>query len=203
MLTRASDVHSLRVALPEPVPTHLPNPRPDEAAQLVRPGSVVELDIACRTPGILCEAAAAAALALFDRDTRVWLSPSADCSRVRKYLRSQTASIQVQERMLADFAIVARPGELPLLASFHRGTEADPGSSTTLIVQVDSLEGNGPLRLSGPGIQGARSIEAKGLGEAFLSQWSGNARLSPRGADVLLVCGRRLCFLSRTIHIEV
>jgi alpha-D-ribose 1-methylphosphonate 5-triphosphate synthase subunit PhnH len=203
VLTRDSDIDGLRGAFSAPPPSSHQFPRRAGSQQLGRAGSIVELNVFHQAPEILCEAAAAVALALFDQDTRVWLSPISDCASVRKYLRGHTGCIPVAEPTLADFAIVARPGELPPLGSFHRGTQADPGCSSKLIVQVVGLEDVGPLRLSGPGMQGAMSIAAKGLGAAFLTEWAHNARLLPRGVDVLLTCGRRLCVLPRTTRIDV
>jgi alpha-D-ribose 1-methylphosphonate 5-triphosphate synthase subunit PhnH len=171
-------------------------------ALLSRPGAVIELDAPPDLPQALHAATAMIASTLFDQDTRVWLSSSLDCASVRKYLCSQTASIRSPERTLADFAIAARPGERPSLGAFHCGTLADPGHSSKLIIQVDSLEDAGPVRLAGPGIQGAKSIAARGLGEAFFSEWARNAGLFPRGVDVFLVCANRLCFLPRTTRIE-
>jgi alpha-D-ribose 1-methylphosphonate 5-triphosphate synthase subunit PhnH len=173
------------------------------SALLSRPGVVVELEAPLPDLPGLFAATAAIATTLFEQDTRVWLSPTVDCASVRKYLRGHTGCIVVAEPTLADFAIIARPGELPPFGSFSCGTQADPKSSTTLIVQLDGLEGEGPLRLEGPGIPGAINLAARGLGAAFVLQWNQNARLAPRGIDILLTCGRRLCVLPRTMRIEV
>jgi alpha-D-ribose 1-methylphosphonate 5-triphosphate synthase subunit PhnH len=198
----SADAQNIRAALPDP---------PSSGRQLVRqrdtvlrrPATVVELDAAHEIPNGLCGATVAVALALFDQDTRVWLSATADCKAVRKYLRRHTACAQVTESMLSDFAIITRLGELPCFGDFFCGTRAYPERSTKLIVEVEGLEADGPWRLEGPGIPGAQRLGAKGLGETFLSQWARNTRLSPRGIDVFLTCGRRLCVLPRTTRIEV
>lgn len=199
--TRSDDVKNIRIAFPDRSSSSHHVPRQRDTV-LWRPGTIVELDAPPQAPDVLCDAAAAAALALFDQDTPVWLSATADCKAVRKYLRSQTACAQVTEPTLADFAIIPRPGELPSFGNFFCGTREHPERSTKLIVQVDGLEPDGPWRLTGPDIPGARRLGARGLGEAFLSQWTRNTRLFPQGIDVLLACGRRLCVLPRTTRID-
>lgn len=173
-----------------------------EPAAGAPPGAIVELRAAIEPPDELHEACAALALALFDRDTTVWLSPSADARRPRAYLRLHTDCRQVAETTLADFALVARADELPSLARLCAGTQECPQRSTTLILQLDGLDEDGPWRLSGPGIRGERRLAAQGLGEPFLSEWARNARLFPRGVDAFLVSGRRMCGLPRTTRLR-
>ena len=173
-----------------------------EPAAGARPGAIVELQAAIEPPDELHEACAALALALFDRDTTVWLSPTADARRPRTYLRLHTGCRQVAETTLADFALVARADELPSLASLCAGTQKSPQRSTTLILQLDALDEDGPWRLSGPGIRGERRLAAQGLGEPFLAEWTRNVRLFPRGVDAFLVSGRRMCGLPRTTRLR-
>jgi alpha-D-ribose 1-methylphosphonate 5-triphosphate synthase subunit PhnH len=168
-----------------------------------RPGTIVELDAGHQASDGLCDATVAVALALFEQDTRVWLSATADCKAVRKYLRYHTACALITEPTLSDFAIIMRLGELSSFGEFFCGTRQYPERATKLIVQVEGLEADGPWGLKGPGIQSGQRLGAKGLGEAFLSQWERNTRLFPRGIDVFLACGRRLCVLPRTTRIEI
>ena len=170
---------------------------------LSQPGVVVEFNAPPSPPPGLCAATAAIAASLFDQDTRVWLSASADCKAVRTYLRRHTQSLQVAEPMLADFAVIACLGERAPLGSFFCGTHAFRDRSTTLIVQVDGIERDGPWRLTGPAFRGETRLGVKGLGEKFLCEWALNARLHPRGVDVLLACGARCCYLSRTTRIGI
>ena len=170
---------------------------------LSQPGVVIEFDAAPPLPAGLCAATAALAPLLFDQDTRVWLSASADCKAVRTYLRLHAQSLQVAEPMLADFAIISRVGERAPLCSFFCGTDACPIYSTTLIVQVDRIEREGPWRLTGPGLRERQRLGVSGLGERFLSEWARNAGLHPRGVDVILASGPRCCFLPRTTRIGI
>ena len=198
---RSSDVQNIRAAFRD-----LSSPSHQVLRQRVtllwRPGTIVELDASPQAPDVLCEATAAIALALFDRDTPVWLSATADCKAVRIYLRCHTACAQVTAPTLADFAIITRLGELPAFGNFFCGTQEYPERSIKLIVQVDGLDPDGTWRLTGPGIRGTQRLGARGLGETFLSQWARNTRLFPRGIDVFLACGRRLCVLPRTTRID-
>jgi len=200
-VTRSSDVQNIRAAFPDLSSSSHQVLRQRDTV-MWRPGTIVELDASPQAPEVLCEATAAIALVLFDRDTPVWLSATADCKAVRKYLRYHTACAQVTEPTLADFAIIARPGELPAFGNFCCGTQEYPERSIKLIVQVDGLEPDGTWRLTGPGIRGTQRLGARGLGETFLSQWARNTRLFPRGIDVFLACGRRLCVLPRTTRID-
>lgn len=170
---------------------------------LSRPGVVIEFDAAPQPPAGLCVATAAIASLLFDQYTRVWFSASADCKSVRTYLRLHAQSLQVAEPMLADFAIIARLGDRAPLGSFFCGTDECPNGSTTLIVQVDRIECCGPWTLTGPGLRERQRLGVAGLGERFLAEWAWNARLHPRGVDVILASGSRCCFLPRTTRIGI
>ena len=170
---------------------------------LSQPCVVIEFDAAPQLPAGLCVATAALAPLLFDQDTRVWLSASADCKSVRTYLRIHAQSLQVAEPMLADFAIITRLGERAPLGNFFCGTDECPTCSTTLIVQVDRIECDGPWRLTGPGLRQPQRLGVSGLGERFLSEWACNARLHPRGVDVILASGPRCCFVPRTTRIGI
>jgi alpha-D-ribose 1-methylphosphonate 5-triphosphate synthase subunit PhnH len=168
-----------------------------------RPGAVIEFDTPLQAPAGLCAATAAVASLLFDPETRVWLSASADCKAVRAYLRLHTQSLQVAEPTLADFAIISRLGERPPLGSFHCGTDGYPKRSTTLIVQVDRIERDGSWTLTGPGLRDRQPLGVRGLGERFLSEWAWNAGLDPRGVDVILASGLLCCYLPRTTRIGI
>jgi len=196
------DVQNIRVALPDSSSSGRQLVRQRDTV-LWRPGTIVELDAAHEVPDGLCDATVAVASALFDQDTPVWLSATADCKAVRKYLRYHTGCALVTETTLSDFAIIARLGELPSFGEFFCGTRQYPERATKLIVQVEGLEADGPWRLKGSGIPSGQRLGARGLGETFLSQWERNTRLSPRGIDVFLAFGRRLCVLPRTTRIEI
>ena len=170
-------------------------------AALSRPGELLDCgEVPAPPPGVQ-PAANALLLALLDQDCRLWLSPSLNGSAAG-YLRFHTGCILVGDTRQADFALVATPSELPPLGSLELGTDEYPDRSATLVLQVDSLDPDGEWRLAGPGIRGERRLRAQGLGADFLAQWRQNARSYPRGVDLFLVSGARICGLPRTTRIE-
>jgi len=157
---------------------------------LSHPGRIVE----CR------RAATALALALLDQDTRLWVSPRA--KREAPTLRFHTGCPLVEQAAEADFLLVGEAGELPELDSLACGSDEAPHRSATVILRVASLAADGGWKLSGPGIQGTARLRAGGLGAAFLEQWARNGKRFPRGVDLFLCSGDRLCGLPRTTLLE-
>ena len=157
---------------------------------LSRPGKIVE----CR------RAATALALALLDQDTRLWASPKA--RRETATLRFHTGCALVAEAAAADFLLVAEAAELPDLESLARGSDEAPHRSATVILRVASLAADGGWKLSGPGIHGTAQLRVGGLGTPFVEQWARNGKRFPRGVDLFLCAGDRLCGLPRTTLLE-
>jgi alpha-D-ribose 1-methylphosphonate 5-triphosphate synthase subunit PhnH len=170
-------------------------------AALSRPGSIHDCGEIPAPPQGVHAAANALLLALLDQDCRLWLSPSLS-GAVAGYLRFHTGCVLVGEPRHADFALVGAPADLPPLGGFDLGTEESPDRSATVVVQVPTLAEAGHWRLWGPGIRGEARLEAGGLGADFLAQWRHNAKRFPRGVDLFLASGNRLCGLPRTTRIE-
>jgi alpha-D-ribose 1-methylphosphonate 5-triphosphate synthase subunit PhnH len=157
---------------------------------LSRPGALVH-----------CERAAfALCLALVDHDTRVWLSPGA--AQLAPSLRFHTGCPLVERPEDADFLLVASPSELPELHTLAAGSDEAPHRSATLIVEVPHLRDDGGWKLSGPGIRTAARLRVAGLDAAFATQWLANRERFPRGVDLFLCSGSRLCGLPRTTVLE-
>jgi alpha-D-ribose 1-methylphosphonate 5-triphosphate synthase subunit PhnH len=157
---------------------------------LSRPGTLVD-----------CERAAfALCLALLDHDTCVWLSPAA--ARLAPSLRFHAGCATAQRPEDADFLLIASPAELPELRSLAAGSDEAPHRSATVIMEVAQLRDDGGWKLSGPGIRGTARLQAAGLNESFTSQWAANGRRFPRGVDLFLCSGNRLCGLPRTTVVE-
>jgi alpha-D-ribose 1-methylphosphonate 5-triphosphate synthase subunit PhnH len=57
--------------------------------------------------------------------------------------------------------------------------------------------GNG-RRLTGPGIEKERFLDAGGMPEGFWSAWKANHSKYPLGVDLILSAGRELAALPRT-----
>jgi alpha-D-ribose 1-methylphosphonate 5-triphosphate synthase subunit PhnH len=154
-------------------------------------------------PGALvtCERAAfALCLALLDHDTRVWLSPGS--ARLAASLRFHTGCTLVASPAGADFALVASPAELPRLDRLGLGSDEAPHRSSTVILEVAELRDDSGWKLSGPGIRTPARLHAAGLDAAFAAQWADNGKRFPRGVDLILCSGDRLCGLPRTTRME-
>lgn len=147
-------------------------------------------------------AAAALLLALLDPDCTLWLAPSLARGSAQAWLRFHTGCRIVRHPQEARFAW-ADARELPDLSEFAQGSEFDPETSTTCIVQVDALsEDASGWCLRGPGIREQRGLRVDGLGREFVAQWRANARAFPAGIDVLLCAGEEMAGLARTTRIE-
>jgi alpha-D-ribose 1-methylphosphonate 5-triphosphate synthase subunit PhnH len=167
---------------------------------LARPGTLVEVGAGLEgLPGVH-SAATALLLALLDQDTRLWLSPAL-APAVAASLRFHTGCALVEEAQAADFVLAASPAERPPLDSLELGTDEQPHRSASVIVQVGALAGPA-WRLDGPGIREERALPAPDLGAGFLGEWERNRARFPRGVDLFLACGERLCGLPRGTRIR-
>lgn len=167
---------------------------------LATPGAMVALGAGLEAVPGLHPAASALLLALLDQDTRLWLSPGAAASRVAASLKFHTGCSLAAAPREADFALVASPAELPPLDAFSAGSQEYPERSATVVLQVPELTAGG-WTLTGPGIRGEAGLGVPALGADFLAQWEHNHARFPRGIDLYLSCGERLCGLPRTTRI--
>jgi alpha-D-ribose 1-methylphosphonate 5-triphosphate synthase subunit PhnH len=177
-------------------------------AALATPGTLVSLGTGLEAlPGV-DGAAGALLLSLLDQDTRIWLSPGVADSRIATSLKFHTGCSLAASPGEADFALVADAGELPALDAFSAGSQEYPERSATVVLQVPGIldsgwrHGEGGWRLSGPGIRGEVRLSVPALGAEFLRQWERNRASFPRGVDLYLSCGERLCGLPRTTRID-
>jgi len=168
---------------------------------LATPGTVVSLGAGLASLPGLDAASSALLLALLDQDTRLWLSPTAAAGRTAANLKFHTGCSLAASPGEADFALIAGVGELAPLEAFSAGSEEYPERSATLVLQVPAIL-EGGWRLTGPGIRGEARLSVPALGDAFLPQWERNRARFPRGIDLFLSCGERLCGLPRTTRIE-
>jgi alpha-D-ribose 1-methylphosphonate 5-triphosphate synthase subunit PhnH len=158
---------------------------------LSRPGTLVDCERAAYS---LC-------LALLDQDTRLWLSPSAQA--FGSSLRFHTGCLLMRDGAGADFVFAGNAKELPPLESLALGTDEAPHRSATVILEVGELAGEHGWTLAGPGIPDEARLHVPALGAAFLEEWKANYRRFPRGVDLFLCSGARVCGLPRTTRIEV
>ena len=164
---------------------------------MARPGTVHHLSVSISPPAPLGQGSGAVALAMCDPDTPVWLGEGADSESVRAWLSFQCGAPVVREAEGSAIAF-ARSSNMPAMDAFAVGTQEYPDRSTTLVVEVEALEGGARLILEGPGIDGQRIVEPVGLPEDFVAQRAANRALFPRGVDVVLVAGLRMMALPRS-----
>jgi alpha-D-ribose 1-methylphosphonate 5-triphosphate synthase subunit PhnH len=170
---------------------------------MANPGRLEPLAIVPDAPKRLSPALAAAALTLIDQDTPVFLDRAFAAEReIAAAMSFLTGCRFTQRPEDAAFALIGDPEEMPDLAAFAQGTLEYPDRSTTLLLDLERLDDEGPLRLSGPGILGTRSLAAARLPANLSEQLRANRERFPRGVDLLLCCGERFAGLPRSTRVE-
>lgn len=163
---------------------------------LAHPGRIVSVDLPLESPPSLDVATTALGLALLDHETALWLDGK--LRGAEAYFRFHCGNFVAASPDGAQFAMLADLRALPPLTDFRQGSDEYPDESATLILQVDELAEDGPLQLSGPGIAGVTCLGIAGLDSGFWQGWPANNAAFPRGVDIFLTCGSRLCGLPRT-----
>lgn len=177
---------------------------------LSHPGTICNIASDNASPAPLMPATAALCLALLDFESRVWLQPEARDSTadsaLHRYLRFHCGCPIAADSRSAHFAIVHDAEALPSLNTFHPGDAVFPDRSTTVIIQVSKLvsdaTGQNTVTLRGPGIRDTSSFACAGLPLRFWQEWRENAEQFPLGVDVILVDGKRMVGLPRTVQVE-
>jgi alpha-D-ribose 1-methylphosphonate 5-triphosphate synthase subunit PhnH len=168
---------------------------------MARPGTLQRLDAELHhVPAPLMPATATITLTLFDHDTPLWLDAATKTPAVTQWLRFHTSAPLVETPDAAAFALVADPDAMPALDQFALGSNDYPDRSTTLILQLDSLEQGAELELSGPGIRGTATLRAP-LPAELLAQREASQALFPRGVDLILVAGDAIVAIPRTTRL--
>lgn len=160
---------------------------------MARPGRIEPLDAA--TPPLpASKAAGSLLLTLADHETGVYLAGDHDCAAMRDWLTFHTSAPLVGPQE-AVFALGRWEALLPL-SDYPVGTPEYPDRSTTLIVEMDDLHGDGAL-LKGPGIKDAAHLN---LPDAAMMQ--ANTQHFPLGLDFFLTAGSRVAALPRSTQVE-
>lgn len=170
--------------------------------RFARPGTVGRLSTAAAPPAPLGEASGAVALTLCDHDTPVWLSPALSKSSAPKWIAFHTGAGVTEAKDEARFAFFEKGAAVPGFDQFALGTQEYPDRSTTLVVEVEALEGGQPLIGRGPGIKNGIGIAPKGLPDVFLDLWAANRAIFPRGIDLVLTAREAVLCLPRTTKLE-
>ena len=170
---------------------------------VARPGTRADFGLAVEPPAGLGVAAATAALTLLDFETPVWLDPALRGGEVEAWVRFHCGCPLTSETAEAAFAIVTDARTAPRLDAFNLGDARYPDRSTTLILQVESLDGGEAVTLSGPGIKDAVKVAPRGLPEGFWGQMQDNNARFQFGVDVLIVSGPSLTAVPRSSQIQI
>lgn len=169
---------------------------------MARPAKVMSLAMRTAPPSPLTPLAGAIACSLTDADTPVWLDPRLDASKsVRAWLGFHTGARFTGVPADAAFALIGDASAMLPLERFAQGTQEYPDRSTTLILQVEALDGGAALTFRGPGIKGEATIAPLGLPADFAPQWRENVRRFPRGVDLILTAGDTLVCLPRSVRL--
>lgn len=169
---------------------------------MARPGRIFNLPVLPETPSPLYPSAGAICLSLLDLDTPVWLDDALFKKEIRQYLGFHCGCPFTPNGKEASFALAGDCRNIPALESFALGSMEYPETSTTLIIQVESLENKPGVRFSGPGIENEEYIAATGLPGGFWREVRANNSLFPRGVDIFLVGPGSVCGAPRTVQVE-
>lgn len=169
---------------------------------MARPGSVQRIVPMAGSPGLMMRGTAAIALTLFDHDTPLWLDARmAENTDVVKWLKFHTGAPVVEDSSIASFALISDGVLLPTLERFALGTNEYPDRSTTVIVQVESLDSGRGFELRGPGIDGVGTLQASIKPFDLFERLRFNEALFPRGIDVVLVADDSVVAIPRTTRV--
>jgi alpha-D-ribose 1-methylphosphonate 5-triphosphate synthase subunit PhnH len=169
---------------------------------MARPGTIATIDVAITPPTPLGVAAAALALTLLDFETPFWLDPMlAAAPDVDAWLKFHTGAPRTSDPASAAFAFVAKPAAMSAFDTFDLGSIEYPDRSTTLVLEVETLNDGDAFYLSGPGIKESCSLAAEPLPTDFADLMAANRALFPRGVDIVLTCGHRLAALPRSVQL--
>ncbi|MDY6830963.1 MAG: phosphonate C-P lyase system protein PhnH [Thermodesulfobacteriota bacterium] len=169
---------------------------------LAHPGRIVSVENGLHVPGGVNKSTAAACLALLDFDTPLWLDEPIAKTGVSRWLAFHCGVPTVTAPETALFAIFNAGEQMPRLQTFDSGTAERPDLSTTLVVQVADLEDRGGFAVQGPGINGEKWLNPKGLPLRFWEERNRLCMAFPRGIDIVFTCGEKLAALPRTTTIK-
>lgn len=169
---------------------------------MARPGSVQRIVPIAGSSGLMMRGTAAIALTLFDHDTPLWLDARmAENTDVVKWLKFHTGAPVVEDASIASFALISDGVLLPTLERFALGTNEYPDRSTTVIVQIESLDSGRSFELRGPGIDGIATLQASIKPFDLFERLRMNEALFPRGIDVVLVADDSVVAIPRTTRV--
>lgn len=139
-------------------------------------------------------------LALTDDDTAVWWQQSDGAAA--DWLRFHTGASLCANSDNAAFAVLVSAAGMPPLATFALGLLESPERSTTLLIEVPSLDAGPAVEWRGPGIRDMQTVRIAGLPEHFWTQWQANHASFPQGVDIVFTCAGAALGLPRTTRVR-
>jgi alpha-D-ribose 1-methylphosphonate 5-triphosphate synthase subunit PhnH len=139
-------------------------------------------------------------LSLTDDDTPVWWQ-HADAPTAQ-WLRFHTGAPVTARPQEAAFAVVTSAADLPALQTFGTGSAAAPEFSSTLLIELPSLDAGPAVAWRGPGIRDSCTVHLAGLPQTFWAQWQANQDVFPQGVDIVFTCGNTALGLPRTTRAQ-
>ena len=171
---------------------------------MAQPGRRQDIASGPEVPAPLQPVAAAVCLTLLDVDTTLWMDEAARASEgLERFIAFHCGCPVTEDPAEAAFALVTDPLAMPPLGAFGQGTPEYPDRSTTLVLQVQALNGDGGPLLRGPGIEDSRRFDAEPLPPGFWAQARANHAGFPRGVDLIFAAPAHLAAVPRSTHLEI
>jgi alpha-D-ribose 1-methylphosphonate 5-triphosphate synthase subunit PhnH len=158
------------------------------------PGQAVPMGETLIPPSGLSTAAAATLLTLADTTTPISVAAP---ESVREWIRFHIGAPLVTPDKSSFYFTATRPP----LATLQQGSEVAPEASTTLLLDVPTLQSGVRCRIAGPGLPAPLEVRLP-LDRAFVVEWQMQQRIFPRGVDVILCAESTLIALPRSLRIE-
>ena len=169
---------------------------------LAEPGTERPVEGIAEAPAPLGPVAAAVIATLADFETTVWRCPALQTSRIDTWLAFHTGAPIVLDSARAAFALIGAAENCPAFHDFALGTDVDPSTSTTVVLEVAGFGSGRRYRLAGPGIADAREVTIAGAPADLADRLAANRTLFPRGVDLILAGPTSVMGLPRTTRIE-
>lgn len=169
---------------------------------LAEPGTERPVAGIAAAPAPLSPIAAAVIATLADFETAVWRDERLRSPEIDAWLAFHTGAPAVTDPARAVFAVIGTAEASPDFADFALGTDVDPSTSATLVLQVGGFAGGRRYRLAGPGIDGTREVAIAGAPADLAARLAANRALFPRGVDLILAGPTSVMGLPRTTRLE-
>lgn len=169
---------------------------------LAEPGTTRAVAGIGEPPAPLSSVAASVIATLADFETTIWRDAALATPAVDAWIAFHTGARLVEDPREATFALIADAANAPAWDAFALGTDLDPSTSTTVILQVDGFDAGVRYRLAGPGIETTRDVAVAGAPADLAARARANRDLFPRGVDLVLAGPTAVVGLPRTTRLE-